>query len=61
MAGQHRQCSEHELGQTREMVRDRETWSLRSQSMRSRRVGHGTWTIPSFNYHGHMKRTLSQV
>ena len=30
------------LGKFWEMVRDRETWSLRSQSMRSQRVGHGT-------------------
>ena len=26
MAGWHYQCSEHELGQTSEMVRDREAW-----------------------------------
>ena len=26
MAGWQHQCNEHELGQTREMVRDREAW-----------------------------------
>ena len=26
MAGQHHRCNGHELGQIREMVRDREAW-----------------------------------